>query len=325
MFIDRPLDQLRDYRPALPDAPEFDAFWQRTLAEARTHDLDPVFTPVDPGLSRVIAEDVGFAGFGGHRIKGWFLRPAGVDGPLPTVVQYIGYNGGRGRVHDWLLWPSAGWATLIMDTRGQGAGWSAGSTPDAYAGTGPSVSGWMTNGILDPDDYYYRRLYTDGVRAVEAARSHPAVDPARIVAAGGSQGGAIAQAVSSLVPDLAYAFIDVPFMAHIEHATSITDEDPYGEIGRFLATQRDLAQRAFTTLAYFDGLNFATRNRTPALYSVGLRDGVTPASTVFAEFNHHAGPKEIRVWPFNGHNGGGPDQTAEQLALVAGGAVKPRS
>ncbi len=28
----------------------------------------------------------------------------------------------------------------------------------------------MTKGILDPATYYYRRVYTDAVRAVDAAR-----------------------------------------------------------------------------------------------------------------------------------------------------------
>lgn len=324
MFVDQPLDQLRQYLPAPPDAPGFDDFWQNTLTETRKHDLDAVFTPVEVGLAKVACHDVTFSGFGGHRIRGWLLHPADADGPLPTVVQYIGYNGGRGRPHDWLLWPSAGWATLVMDSRGQGAGWRTGDTPDPAGGTGPSVSGRMTHGVLDPEDYYYRRLYTDGVRAVEAARSHPIVDPTMIVASGGSQGGAIAQAVSSLVPDLAHAFIDVPFMSHIKHAVEITEDDPYGEIGRFLSAQRHLVDRVFATLAYFDGVNFAVRNQTPALFSVGLRDGITPASTVFAEYNHHAGPKDLRVWQFNGHEGGDSAQVAEQLALVARGGVSLR-
>ena len=44
----------------------------------------------------------------------------------------------------------------------------------------------MTRGILAPQTYYYRRLLTDAVRAVEAARSHPAIDPAHIAVTGGS-------------------------------------------------------------------------------------------------------------------------------------------
>ncbi len=317
MFTDLPLDQLRTYRPEPPDAPGFDAFWDRTLTESRKYDLDPVFERVETGLSRVICHDVTFSGFGGHRIKGWLLYPVDMAGPLPCVVEYIGYNGGRGRPHDWLLWPSAGWATLVMDSRGQGAGWRQGDTPDPYPGTGPSVSGRLTQGIGDPDDYYFRRLYTDGVRAVETARTHPMIDPARIVVSGGSQGGGLAQAVSALVPGLAQAFIDVPFMTHIRRAAEITDEDPYGELGRFLAAQRHRVEEVFGTLAYFDGLNFATRNHTPALFSVALRDGITPASTVFAAYNHHPGPKDLRVYAFNGHEGGDSAQVDAQLAVAA--------
>jgi cephalosporin-C deacetylase len=33
-------------------------------------------------------------------------------------------------------------------------------------------------------------------------------------------------------------------------------------------------------------------------------DEICPPSTVFAAFNAYAGPKEIRVWPYNGHEGG---------------------
>jgi len=35
----------------------------------------------------------------------------------------------------------------------------------------------MTSGILNPETYYYRRVFTDAVRAVETAQSHPAIDP----------------------------------------------------------------------------------------------------------------------------------------------------
>ena len=35
----------------------------------------------------------------------------------------------------------------------------------------------MTRGIEDPDRYYYRRLMTDAVRAVDAVRALPDIDP----------------------------------------------------------------------------------------------------------------------------------------------------
>lgn len=154
----------------------FDAFWRRTLDEAGAHDLDARFTEVDAGLTLLHTYDVTFSGFGGHRIRGWFLFPRAADGPLPCIVQYLGYGGGRGMVHDWLLWPSAGYATLVMDTRGQSGPNRPGDTPDPVGSGNPGVPGKMTQGLLDPDDYYYRRLFTDAVRAVEVARGHQAVD-----------------------------------------------------------------------------------------------------------------------------------------------------
>ena len=34
-------------------------------------------------------------------------------------------------------------------------------------GTTPAIPGVMTKGILDKNDYYYRRVFTDAVRAVD--------------------------------------------------------------------------------------------------------------------------------------------------------------
>ena len=144
---------------------------------------------MDSRLETIQAADVTFSGFDGQPIKAWLLWPAGRTEPLPTIVQYLGYGGGRGRPIDWLLWASAGYANLVMDTRGQGAGWLSGDTSDIEAtGTGPQFPGVMTRGILDPSTYYYRRLMTDAVLAVDAARDLPIVDGARIAVAGRQPG-----------------------------------------------------------------------------------------------------------------------------------------
>ena len=173
-FIDKPLDELAAYLPARTEPSDFAAFWDKTLAETRKHPLEPVFAPHETGLTTVTVEDATYSGFGGQRIKGWLVRPTVAEGPLPTIVEFVGYGGGRGLAFERLLWASAGYAHFVMDTRGQGGTWQSGDTPDNFAdGAGPSYPGVMTRGVLSPETYYYRRLYTDAVRAVEAARTHP--------------------------------------------------------------------------------------------------------------------------------------------------------
>ena len=325
-LFDLPLAELEKYLPARMEPSDFDAFWHDTLAEARRFPLDARFEPVDYGMQTVDTFDVTFSGFDGQRIKGWLLLPrveaAGQGKSLPCIVQYIGYGGGRGFPTDWLLWPSAGYAALIMDTRGQGSAWSQGDTPDPEpAITNPQFPGFMTRGILDKSSYYYRRVFTDAVRAVEAAQSHPAINDQRIAVMGGSQGGGIALAVAGLAPALLdngvrLCMPDVPFLCHYRRATELIDSAPYSEIVRFCKIHRTKVDVVFDTLAYFDGVNFAPRATAPALFSVALMDNTCPPSTVFAAYNHYAGAKSIEVWPYNQHEGGQSHQSLLQLQFV---------
>ncbi|MGW0566556.1 acetylxylan esterase [Streptomyces tauricus] len=316
-LFDLPLDQLRDYRSASVEPEDFDAFWEKTLEEAREHDLDARFEPVETHLRNVTVYDVTFAGFGGHPVRGWLILPAGADAPLPAVVEFIGYGGGRGLSHTHLLWASAGFAHFVMDTRGQGGAWGGGGdTPDPV-GSVPAYPGFMTRGIDAPENYYYRRVFTDGVRAVEAARSHPLVDASRTAVVGTSQGGGISIAVGGLVPDLVAVAPDVPFLCDYPRATRLTDRDPYREIGNYLKTHRGRTGAVLRTLSYFDGVHFAARGRAPALFSAALEDQTCPPSTVFAAFNAWGhGDKAIEVYDFNDHEGGGPYQEAVKLAWL---------
>ncbi|AJG40732.1 acetyl xylan esterase [Thermotoga sp. RQ7] len=316
-FFDMPLEELKKYRPERYEEKDFDEFWRETLKESEGFPLDPVFEKVDFHLKTVETYDVTFSGYRGQRIKGWLLVPKLAEEKLPCVVQYIGYNGGRGFPHDWLFWPSMGYICFVMDTRGQGSGWMKGDTPDYPEGpVDPQYPGFMTRGILDPGTYYYRRVFADAVRAVEAAISFPKVDSRKVVVAGGSQGGGIALAVSALSNKVKALLCDVPFLCHFRRAVQLVDTHPYVEITNFLKTHRDKEEIVFRTLSYFDGVNFAARAKVPALFSVGLMDTICPPSTVFAAYNHYAGPKEIRIYPYNNHEGGGSFQAIEQVRFL---------
>jgi cephalosporin-C deacetylase len=133
-------DELTHYRPesAAPDG--FDAFWRRTLDEARAHGGAVRAQRVTDRfrLRTVEVDDVRFPGWNGEPVAAWLLRPRPAEGPLPVVVTYLGYSGGRGLPTEHLLWSAAGYAQLVVDSRGQGH-----DTPDRTQGDGtrgPRVS-----------------------------------------------------------------------------------------------------------------------------------------------------------------------------------------
>ncbi|HSI93088.1 MAG TPA: acetylxylan esterase [Jiangellaceae bacterium] len=315
--FDLPLDELTHYRPEPSAEPDFDQFWTETLELARQYDLAPAYTPSDFLLDTVEVYDASFAGWNGERIAAWLLLPRDRPGPLPAVVQLIGYGGGRSLPYQHLLMSSAGYAHLVMDSRGQGGASYPGVTPDPDpASSTGQHPGFMTRGVSDPRTYYFRRIITDAVRAVEAARAHPVVDSGRVAVYGNSQGGGLALATAALAPDVSALLAHVPFLCDYRRAITITDAMPYKEIANYLAVRRDRVAETFRTLSYFDGVNFAARATAPSMFSVALMDEVCPPSTIYAAHNNYAGPKEIRVWPYNGHEGGEVFQNREDLAFL---------
>lgn len=324
-FTDLAPEQLADYRPELPEPAGFDDFWRETLAEARAAGADTpaTYEPVDSALRTVDVFDVRFPGWNGEPVAAWLLLPRGATGPLPAMVQYIGYSGGRGLHTDRLLWSAAGYAHLVVDSRGQGH-----DTPDTDRGTASQyVHGFMTRGIDDARHHYFRRLITDSVRAVDALRAHPAVDPARIGTVGNSQGGALSLAAAGITgllgEQLAAALVDVPFLCHIQRGADLASSGPYLELVEYLrAHSPHRAEETFAVLNHFDGIHFARRATAPALFSVGLMDPVCPPSTVYAA--HHAwaaDDKELTVWRYADHSGGAGAQSAKQLDWLAARGV----
>lgn len=332
-LFDLPLAQLRGYTSDVTPPEDLDAFWDATLAEARAIPLNPAFEPVENYLTLIDTFDVTFAGFGGAPVKGWLHLPANRDAGtrLPVVVNYIGYSGGRGLVNQDTRWAQAGYAHFIMDTRGQGYGGTLGHTADPHPSAGDVAhAGLMTRGIASRQDYYYRRVYVDAFRAVEAAQAHPAVDPSKVVLAGVSQGGGLVVATAGLtagrLDGVIAALPDVPFLQDFPRAIDITPRGPYPEIAQFLARHRNRYESTLAVLNYFDGVNLARRATAPALYSAALMDDICPPSTVFASFNAYGSgtgassasgvEKEIEVYRFNNHEGGQEHHWIRQLQYL---------
>lgn len=316
MLTDLNRAELERYRSDYRAPDDFDDFWRTTLCEQARYPLDVRRARASTPLTLVDVFDVSFAGYAGDPVHAWLRLPKQHSAQLPAVVQFHGYASGRGHAIDDLTWVAAGYAQLVMDTRGQGAGHAPGATGDPH-GSGPAAPGFLTRGIENPRAYYYRRVFVDAVRAVHVARSLDEIDARRVAAVGNSQGGGIALAVAGLMPDVAAVYLQAPFLCDIRRATLLTDSEPYAEITRYLRTHRRSVQQVFDTLAYFDGVGFAARAQAPAWFSAGLLDEICPPSTAFGAHAAYAGPKHIRLWDYNGHDAGGSDDLEIVLTAFA--------
>ncbi|TXK19914.1 acetylxylan esterase [Homoserinibacter sp. GY 40078] len=302
-FTDLDLDELHAYRPQLAEPADLDGFWERTLSEARAAGAAPRLVPVERPVRALELVDLTFSGFGGEPVRAWLTRPRDA-GPHPVVVEFVGYGGGRGLPGEKLAWASAGYAHILMDTRGQGGGWSIGETPDPH-GSDPSAPGFMTRGILNPETYYYRRLFTDAVRLIDTVSEIPGLDAERIAVTGTSQGGGVAIAAAALATGVRAVMPDVPFLCDFPRAIVRTPSAPFTEITRFLSVHRDAYDAVLHTLSHIDGAILARRITAPALFSVGLMDEVVLPSGVFAAYHALASEdRELTVYTYNGHEGG---------------------
>lgn len=317
MIIDKPLAELEQYRPPLTAQSDFETFWQQTLAESAAQPLDATVEEYPYPVERVTVYSVRYTGFGqGTRVAGWYIVPRdeyriNAGGQTPTLVIYHGYSGSKGMPANYLHWALQGYCVFAVDTRGQD-----GDTPDNNAYPSGYAIGCMTKGILDPRTYYYRYAYMDCVRAIDFVRSRPEVGP--IIITGGSQGGGLTLAVAALAADkgIVAAMPDVPYLCHFRRAVEIFSEGPYQELINYWKRHPYDVEASYRTLSYFDGMNLAPRITCPVLLSVALMDTICPPSTGLAVYNHLTCEKELKVYPYNGHEGGGVYHDEEKYRFV---------
>jgi cephalosporin-C deacetylase len=314
MLVGASREVLEKLQVPLSKESDFESFWKSTLDTYLPKNSTPVLVDFPTPMKHVDVKDVTIQGFNGDPIKGWFLASRAADTESPCIIMYDGYGGGRGLPHEWLFWVNVGYRVLVMDTRGQGGGFRLSDTPDGSYPRASQTPGFMTQGVLNKDDYYYRRVFVDAGAFINAATQLPGVNPERIIVAGGSQGGGISLAAAALSDKLFAAMPDVPFLCNFKKATQMVDTYPYHEISLYCRIHRDKVDQVFSTLSYFDCMNLVTMAKVPALISIGMHDPVCPPDTIFAMRNHYAGPVTTEIYEYNTHEGG---SVAHQLVQAS--------
>lgn len=303
-LIDKPLSELQNYRGRNPRPADFDAYWERALAELEATDPRPELVP-SAALRTASAEcfDLWFTGVGGARIYARYVRPKGARA-CPAVLQFHGYSGRSG---DWLgsvPYAAEGIAIASMDCRGQG-----GRSEDVGGVKGTTLRGHIIRGLDDPDPHklLYRSIFLDTVQLARVVAALPETDDQRLCSLGVSQGGALALACAALEPRIRRVASVYPFLCDYQRVWEMDlAKDAYEELRIFFRHHDPRHERAdaiFTRLGYIDCQHLAARIQGRVLMLTGLMDTVCPPSTQFAAYNRIPSPKEMILYPDYGHEG----------------------
>ncbi|MCC3376507.1 alpha/beta fold hydrolase [Cohnella sp. REN36] len=302
-LVDMPLAELRQYEGSSPKPADFDAYWDRALAEMRAIDPQIEIVPADFQVPFAECFDLYWTGVRGARIYAKYIRPKHAAGPHPAVVQFHGYSGNSGDWTSKLGYAALGFSVLAMDCRGQG-----GRSEDVGGVKGNTLNGHIIRGVDDHEDQLlFRHIFLDAAQLAGIAMSLPEVDPARVAVTGASQGGGLTLACAALEPRVARLAPIYPFLSDYRRVYEMDlDKDAYDEIRTYFRRFDPTHAREdafFERLGYIDVQHLAPRIRGEVLMATGLMDTITPPSTQFAAYNKIVAPKELVVYPDYGHEG----------------------
>jgi cephalosporin-C deacetylase len=300
-LIDMPLAELKTYTGRSPRPADHDAYWARALAEMKA--VDPKVELAPHKINAPYAEcfDMYFTGVKGARIHAKLARPARTAGRHPAILEFHGYTG---QSHVWsslLKWPALGYTVAALDCRGQG-----GLSEDVGGVKGSTWKGHIIRGLDDhPDKMLFRDIFLDTAEMARIVMDMPDVDPARVGAWGGSQGGGLTLACVSLEPRVARAYPRFPFLSDYRRVWEMDlAKHAYEELAWYFRNYDPLHQREdeiFTKLGYIDLQWLAPRIKAHVRMAVGLMDEICPPSTQFAAYNRIPGAKDLVVYPDYGH------------------------
>ncbi len=307
LTFDYSFDRLQSYMGKNPRPADFDPYWEKGLAEM--HSLDPQVELVPAAFQAPNAEcfHMYFTGIGGARVHAKLLRPKAQANPGPAVVMFHGYTGNSGDWADKLNYVGQGFTVAALDCRGQG-----GLSEDVGGVKGNTQHGHIIRGLDEavqgqPEKLLYRQIFLDTAQLAKLVIEMPNVDPKRVGATGGSQGGALTVACAALEPRIKRAAPVFPFLSDYKRVWEMDlAKDAYSELKEYFRhfdPCHEQEEQVFEKLGYVDIQYLAPRICGEIMWTIGLMDTICPPSSQFAAYNKITSPKSMVVYPDFGHEG----------------------
>ncbi len=306
LTFDFPIEKLTGYTGISPKPAQFEQYWNDSLAEM--HALGTACELIPAGFQAPHAEcfHLYFQGVRGARVHAKFLRPKGAKN-VPAVLMFHGYTGDSGDWSDKLNYVGQGFVVAALDCRGQG-----GLSEDTGSVKGNTQHGHIIRGMDDalagkPEKLLYRQIFLDTAQLARIVMAMPEIDPNRVGATGGSQGGGLTVACAALEPKIRRAAPVFPFLSDYRRVWEMDQAvAAYAELKEYFRhfdPCHEQESAIFENLGYIDIQHLAERIRGEVYWAIGLADTICPPSTQFAAYNKITAPKSMVQYPDFGHEG----------------------
>lgn len=301
--VDMPLSELEVYSGTNPRPDDFEAYWERALAEMRATEANIELKPAEFECGFADCYDLYFTGTGGSRVYAKVMKPKDIKSPRPALLLFHGYTMSSGNWTDHLHYVAEGFVVVAMDCRGQG-----GLSHDSSAAIGQTLFGHILKGMDDaPEKLHFRNVFLDTAQLAGIVMAMDEVDENRVATSGGSQGGALSLICAALEPRICKAAPVFPFLSDYKR---VWEMDAGGKAYQGLVDyfrrfdpRHEREDFIFERLGYIDTQHFAKRIRAEVMMAVGLMDTVCPPSTQFAAYNKIESKKSYVLYPDFGHEG----------------------
>ena len=280
-------------KPTTVNPQDFDAFWQKTLEEARwtslqpTRELLPERSTEEVNVYQVSFQNIRW----GSRTYGILCVPT-KPGKYPALLRVPGagirpYEGDK--------WTAAkGCITLEIGIHGI----PVTMTQDYYDKLmqGALNCYWQFN-INDRDNNYYKRVFVGAIRAIDYIATLPEWNGEKLGVTGSSQGGMLSLVCAALDKRVTcYGAVHAAMCDHTASLQHVACGWPHYFYGK-----QHVDQKEIEASRYYDGVNFARRITCPGWFSFGYNDDVVPPTTAYATYNTVTAPKELHVYQQTAH------------------------
>ena len=281
-------------KPVAECPKDFDAFWQKTINDARQNvplEATKVLMP-EKCTDKVNVYQVSFQNDKwGSRTFGILCVPK-APGKYPAMYKVPG-AGIRPYYGD--PWEAAK-GCIVLEIGIHGI--PVTNTQDYYdlLFNGALRNYWQDN-KNNRDEFYYKRVFVGALRGIDFIASLPEWDGKNLGVLGSSQGGMLTMVCAA--HDSRVSCYAPVHAALCDHTASLKGQ-PCGWPHYFFG-QKNPDPKEVECVGYYDGINFAKRIKVPGWFSFGYNDEVVPPTSAWATYNSVSAPKEIHPYPQTGH------------------------